>query len=244
MKLAIRLLIALFALSPLVASGASGPQVILATPGVGDGAIERFTARFSEAMVPLGDPRAASPFDVSCPVGGQGRWVDQQTFVYDFSTPLPGGVTCKFDLRDKLKSQSGYEVIGTRSFTVDSGGPIARAVLPSAYGGEIEEDQVFLVAANLPATRESVAANAYCAVDGVAERIPVDVLAADLPGKLLSQMGKNWNARSFLSNSGLPEDLPANAQDLSKALSSVVAVRCHRPLPPGRDGNTRPRGGR
>lgn len=235
MKLAIRLLIALFALSPLVASGASGPQVILATPGVGDGAIERFTARFSEPMVALGDPRAASPFEVSCPVNGQGRWVDQQTFVYEFATPLPGGVTCQFNLRDGLKSQSGYAVIGTRNFTVDSGGPIARAVLPSAYGGEIEEDQVFLVAANLPATRESVAANAYCAVDGVAERIPVDVLDADLPGKLLSQMGKNWNARSFLSNAGLPEDLPANAQDLGKALAAVVAVRCHRPLPPGRD---------
>lgn len=236
MKLFARLLLAFFAFVPFVALGDSGPQVVVATPGVGDGAIERFTARFSDPMVALGDPRADSPFEVSCAVEGKGRWVDQRTFVYEFNTPLPGGVTCKFELRNQLKSLAGYTVTGTRSFTVDSGGPIARSVLPTTYGGDIEEDQVFLVAANLPATRQSVAANAYCAVDGIAERIPVDVLEADLPGKLLSQMGKdNWTIRSFLSNAGLPEELPANAQDRAKALESVVALRCRRPLPPGRD---------
>ena len=89
---ALALMITCFA--PLVASADSRPQVVMATPGMGDGAIERFTARFSEAMVPLGDPRAAGPFDVQCPVGGEGRWADQQTFVYEFANPLPGGTTC------------------------------------------------------------------------------------------------------------------------------------------------------
>ncbi|WP_173939484.1 hypothetical protein, partial [Pseudomonas sp. GW460-C3] len=84
------------ALAPITAFGDSSPQVILATPGIGDGAIERFTARFSQPIVPLGDPRAASPFDVTCAVGGQGRWVDPQTFVYDFANGLPGGTVCKF----------------------------------------------------------------------------------------------------------------------------------------------------
>src|SRR3546814_7346917 len=40
------------------------PQVTLATPGssgTGDGTITRFTLRFSEDMVPLGDPRAPAP---------------------------------------------------------------------------------------------------------------------------------------------------------------------------------------
>ncbi len=40
------------------------PQVTLATPGSsgsGDGTITRFTLRFSEDMVPLGDPRAKRP---------------------------------------------------------------------------------------------------------------------------------------------------------------------------------------
>ncbi len=67
------------ALTPIAAWGDSSPQVVLATPGMGDGAIERFTIRFSQPMVPLGDPRAASPVKVTCAVGGEGRWVDQQT---------------------------------------------------------------------------------------------------------------------------------------------------------------------
>ena len=50
--------------SPLVALTESPPQVILATPGGAGGnggVIDRFTMRFSEPMVPLGDPRAAAP---------------------------------------------------------------------------------------------------------------------------------------------------------------------------------------
>ena len=81
MKLAVRLALLALALAPVAALGDNSPQVILATPGVGDGAIERFTARFSQPMVALGDPRAAAPFGVTCAVGGEGRWVDPQTLV-------------------------------------------------------------------------------------------------------------------------------------------------------------------
>src|SRR3546814_11464954 len=80
---------------------------------------------------------------------------------------------------------SGYSIVGQRHLTGDSGGPVARAVLPSRYGSDIEEDQVFLVASNMPATRDSVAAGAYCAVDGIGEKIAVDVLDAALPAKLV-----------------------------------------------------------
>ncbi len=238
MKLVARLGVLALVLTPLgaiTAFGDNSPQVELATPGVGDGAIERFTARFNTAMVPLGDPRAASPFTTDCPAG-EGRWVDQQTFVFEFASALPGGVSCKFTLRDGLKSLSGYEVKGQRAFTVDSGGPIARAVLPSRYGNEIEEDQVFLVAANLAPDRASVAANAYCAVDGLGEKIPVKVLGEDVAPKLLAELGTDqWTVRSFLEEAGLPEALPQRPEDRAKALASVVAVQCGRPLPPGRD---------
>ncbi|RYY26282.1 MAG: alpha-2-macroglobulin [Sphingomonadales bacterium] len=239
MKLVARLGILALVAAPLGAIAAFGdnsPQVEMATPGVGNGAIERFTARFNTPMVPLGDPRAASPFAVECAIGGEGRWVDQQTFVYEFASPLPGGITCKFKNRDKLKSLSGYDVVGQSEFTVDSGGPIAREVLPSRYGSEIEEDQVFIVSANLAPDPASVAANAYCAVDGVGEKIPVDVLPSDVAPKLLADLGTDrWEVQSFLTNSGLPQALPAKAEDRAAALASVVALKCRRPLPPGRD---------
>jgi hypothetical protein len=239
MKLVTRVAIVALALAPLGAVAAFGdnsPQVEMATPGIGDGAIERFTVRFTQPMVPLGDPRAASPFDVKCAIEGTGRWVDQTTFVHDFSSPLPGGVTCTFTFKDKLKSLAGYAVAGQSTFTVDSGGPIARAILPSRYGDDIEEDQVFVVAANMSVDPASVAANAYCAVDGLGEKIPVDVLAADVPAKLVTELGTdNWSVRSFLEEAGLPQALPAAAADRAKATESLIALKCRRPLPPGRD---------
>uniref|UniRef100_UPI0035C954BD alpha-2-macroglobulin family protein n=1 Tax=uncultured Sphingomonas sp. TaxID=158754 RepID=UPI0035C954BD len=235
MKLGFRVALLALAFAPVVAFGDASPQVILATPGIGDGAIERFTARFNQPMVPLGDPRAASPFDVTCAVGGQGRWVDPQTFVYDFANGLPGGTTCKFALRSGVESVAGYAVTGQHDFTVDAGGPVARAILPGGDSDEIEEDQTFLVAANLPPTPASVAANAYCAVKGIGEKIPVDVLPADLPGKLLGEMGTdNWHVRSFLESGGLPATIPAPA-DRAKAYAGVTALKCRRPLPPGAD---------
>ena len=236
MRLGFRLALLAFAIAPVAALGDSAPQVVLATPGVGDGAIERFTIRFSQPMVPLGDPRAAAPAIVECPVAGEGRWVDQQTWVWTFAGPLPGGTSCTFRTRDRLRSVAGYEMAFPRSFTVDAGGPVARAVLPGGAGEEIEEDQVFLVAAGMPPSRASVAAGAYCAVDGIGEKIPVRVLAADVPGRLLAGLGRDhWPARSFAENGGLPMEAPADAAARARAYAGVVALQCARPLPPGRD---------
>jgi uncharacterized protein YfaS (alpha-2-macroglobulin family) len=226
------------ALTPLAVWADSSPQVVLATPGMGDGAIERFTVRFNQAMVPLGDPRAAAPMaqTAGCPVGGEGRWVDQQTYVFEFAAPLPGGATCGFALAEKLKSLAGYTVTGKREFTVDAGGPTVKGILPARYGGEIEEDQVFLIGTNMPATRASIATGGYCAVEGLGEKIPVEVLGADVPGKLIQDLNfDRWEVRNFLSDSGLPDKLPDNAGDRAKALAGMVAVKCGRPLPPGRD---------
>src|SRR3546814_4210855 len=131
---------------------------------------------------------------------------------------------------------SGYSIVGQRHLTGDSGGPVARAVLPSRYGSDSEEDQVFLVASNMLATRDSVAAGAYCAVDGIGEKIAVDVLDAALPAKLLGALGTDqWQVRNFLDSAGLPETLPEDAAARRQAVTSVTALKCRRPLPPGRD---------
>ncbi len=223
---------------PLVALGNAAPQVVLATPGsagANGGAIERFTMRFSEAMVPLGDPRATPPAKLSCPVAANGRWVDTQTFVYDFEKALPGGLTCKVDLNDNLASARGAQVEGSKNFTIDTGGPSARGVL-SGNDSEIEEEQVFLVATNVAPTAASVGANAYCAVDGIGEKIAVDVLKPEVAATIIEGLGKDsWQLRNFLEQAGQPQILPTNAADKAKALSTIVPVKCRRPLPAGRD---------
>ena len=234
MRRAWRLAVLAAALAPMAAFGDSSPRVVFAQPGVGGGAIERFTVRFSQAMVPLGDPRARAPLTTTCT--GQGRWVDGQTWVFDFAAPLAGGTQCKFDAVSGTRSVAGYDLAGQTSFTVDAGGPVARAVLPGSDGSTIEEDQTFLVAANMAPTRASVAAGAYCAVDGIGEKIPVDLLPAELPAKLIGEMGtENYEVRSFLEQGGMPSDVPAAAADRQRMLANVVALKCRRPLPPGRD---------
>ena len=230
--------LALFA-APIAALSNGAPQVVLATPGsagANGGAIERFTMRFSEAMVPLGDPRATPPATMKCPVGSTGRWVDPQTFVFDFERALPGGISCTVDLTSKLASARGVSVAGAQTFTIDTGGPSARAVLPGGYGDDIEEGQVFLVATNTVPSAASVAANGYCAVDGIGEKIALDVLKPEVVTQVVGGLGPdNWNLRNFLESAGLPQAMPASAADKAKALSTVVAVKCRRPLPPGRE---------
>ncbi len=230
--------LALFA-APIAAIGSGAPQVVLATPGsagANGGAIERFTMRFSESMVPLGDPRATPPATIACPVASTGRWVDPQTFVFDFAKALPGGISCKVDLVQDLASARGVAVTGARTFTIDTGGPSARAVLPGGYGDDIEEGQVFLVATNVTPLPASVAAHGYCAVDGIGEKIALDVLKPEVVTQVVDGLGPdNWTLRNFLESAGLPQAVPANAADKAKALSTVIAVRCRRPLAPGRE---------
>lgn len=236
MRFGWRAVLALILMAPLAAAGDNTPRVTLATPGSDASGIRRFTLRFSQPMVPLGDPRAAAPAAITCPVDGGGRWIDQSTYVYDFAAPVPGGATCTFELEQGLRSTAGYAVEGQRRFTVEGGGPTARAVLPGAYGSEVEEDQVFLVATSMPADPRSVAANAYCAVDGIGEKIAVDVLSADMPARLLKAMGTDeYRAYGFLDSAGLPTELADDPAELKRALASVTALRCRRPLPPGRD---------
>src|SRR5512139_133834 len=229
-----RVAMALLILGPVTASAGQGPAVLTATPGTDGGAIARFTLRFSEPMAPVGG--GSAPIAMDCQVGGAGRWTDPTTYVWEFSRPLPGGITCKAALKDGLRTLAGKAVTGTRSFAIDSGGPFARAVMPGTDDdNEIEEDQTFFVAANGAVDRASVAAGAYCAVDGIGERIAVDLLPAAATEQVFAALKDRWTLRQFLQAAGLPETLPEAAADRAQALANIVALKCRRPLPPGRD---------
>ena len=55
-------------------------------------AVRQVAAKFDQPLVMLGDPRAADPFAVDCPVAGSGKWLDDRTWVYDFERDLPGAM--------------------------------------------------------------------------------------------------------------------------------------------------------
>ncbi|MCZ4342280.1 MG2 domain-containing protein [Sphingomonadaceae bacterium G21617-S1] len=230
--LLLRLAPVLMMLGSVASSQGGGPQVVSAASGGGGHAIRSFAIRFSAPMVPLGDPRARGPFDIACPVAGVGRWSDQQSYEYMFGEPLPGGVRCTLTLRAGLTGLDGTPVSRPpRPYVLDTASPDIRAMLPGRYDGAIQQDQSFLIATNVPADRASVAREAYCAIDGIGERIPVDLLPAATPRRLIAALPNTYQLRSFLDEAGLTIDkarVPGGTRTL-------IALRCRRPLPPGRD---------
>ena len=163
-----------------IAAGAARP----ATPGIRftpQGIVKRVrqvVAVFPEAMVALGDPRpVADPFQVECAAPGTGRWIDTRTWTYDFERDLPSGLQCRFRLAAGVQSLAGRPIVDATTYELSTGGPAVRAEEPPD-DGTIVEDQVFLLALDGPVDEASVATQAYFAVEGLPERIPLRVLPA------------------------------------------------------------------
>src|SRR5215510_7984344 len=74
--------------------------------------VRQVRARFSEPMVPLGDPRESlAPFIVNCREKGTARWVDSSNWVYDFDHDLGAGIRCEFRASE-LKTLTGRVIEG------------------------------------------------------------------------------------------------------------------------------------
>jgi alpha-2-macroglobulin len=127
--------------------------------------VRQVTARFSTPMVTLGDPRLPDPFERTCPAPGNGRWADARNWVYDFDRDLPAGIRCAFTLRKDLKALNGAEVGGRQRFEFNTGGPAIVGSYPRDGSQAIDEEQIFLLKLDAPATVASVKAHVYCAVD-------------------------------------------------------------------------------
>ncbi|HET6470699.1 MAG TPA: MG2 domain-containing protein, partial [Pseudomonadales bacterium] len=194
--------------------------------------VRQVTARFVAPMVALGDPRLADPFDIACPAPGHGRWADERDWVYDFDADLPGGVRCRFTLRKDLHALDGAPVVATRAYEFDTGGPSIRTSLPYR-GGEIDEDQVFLLALDAEATTESIERAAYCAIDGIAERVPVRVLTGDERAAVLAQRNDlGYSYYDMLWKDGAQSVARVRDRTVERAEALVVALACKRRLPP------------
>ncbi|MGQ3198254.1 MAG: hypothetical protein ACT6UH_26910, partial [Hydrogenophaga sp.] len=98
---------------------------------------------------------------------GQGRWTDAKQWVYDFENDLPPGVRCTISRIASFKPASG-ELTGPERYQFSTGGPFIRDFEPGSYA-KIDEQQMFMLELNGPATLDSVRENVWCAADGVGE---------------------------------------------------------------------------
>lgn len=145
--------------------------------------VRQVNVRFSEQMVPFGDPRLIEPFDIKCPEKGKARWADGKNWIYDFDRDLPAGIICEFTLKPDLKTLSGKPVTGKQQFSFSTGGPAIKISYPhegSEYISEyIDEDQIFILTIDADATEESIISNASCSVEGINERVSVRILKGE-----------------------------------------------------------------
>ncbi|MFH0976156.1 MAG: MG2 domain-containing protein [Spirochaetota bacterium] len=139
--------------------------------------IRQVTARFTEQMVPFGDPRAmVSPFETECASKGTGRWADQKNWVFDFDNDLPAGIECTFKLRPGIKTLSGKEIMGQREFSFSTGGPSVKRSSPYEGSYYISEEQIFILTLDAEPDADSVVKNVYFSVEGIQDHIGVKII--------------------------------------------------------------------
>ncbi len=138
--------------------------------------VRQVVVTFDEAAVPFGDPKAAAPFGVGCSdalaAKGQGRWLNERRWVFDFADDLPPGVRCALAPVPGFASPKGAALKTQANHTFNTGGPFVKRSYPSDGAG-IDEDQFFALVFNGAATADSVLASAWCSVAGLGERVPV-----------------------------------------------------------------------
>ncbi len=174
-----------FALLALLAGTASAAQVDFFSPQGEVKGVRQVAVRFSDPMVAFGDPRLPEPFEIDCPAPGTARWADQKNWVYDFAHDLPAGLRCTFRLKPDLVSLDGNKLEGNQAFEFSTGGPAIIQMMPYE-GNRIDEEQIFLLGLDAPATEQSIVENAYCDITGTTERVPVRVIDGEERKALLA----------------------------------------------------------
>lgn len=148
--------------------------------------VRQVRATFSEAAVRFGDPRAPAPFDIACSEAGSGRWADERNWVFDFNRDVPPGVRCSFTLKPGFRLVSGAPMDGAKTYRFQTGGPAVVRIHPSAHQ-PLDEEQVFLLLQNGPASTDSMLANVWCEAAGVQERIPVRLVTGAVRDALIQR---------------------------------------------------------
>lgn len=118
--------------------------------------------QFNSPQVSLGNVQNIFPAESACFKAGSGRWVDTTTWIFEFSKPLAGGVRCRIQ-------------VGRENFEFTTSAPNILQTFPPTYRS-IEPDQNFILVSNGAFDKSSVQKNAYFVIEGIGDRIPVEVL--------------------------------------------------------------------
>ena len=148
--------------------------------------VRQVSARFSEQMVPFGDPRGlVEPFDIVCPEKGTGRWADGKNWVFDFERDLPAGVRCEFKLKQGLKTLSGKEITGQKIFSFSTGGPAIKASTPYEGSQSLDEEQIFILTLDSEPDEASVIQHVFFSIEGIQDRVGIGFITGKVREEIL-----------------------------------------------------------
>lgn len=141
--------------------------------------VRQVVIRFKQPAVRFGDLAAAAPFSVDCDhpaaQGGSGRWTSEHEWVHDFRAALPGGIRCQLRPQPGFQSPDGQSLSAAAHHRFDTGGPRLQQLRPHP-GQSIEEEQVFVLKLDTPATLASLQQHLHCRLPGLGEQVPVRLL--------------------------------------------------------------------
>lgn len=131
--------------------------------------VAQIRVTFSEAMVRFGERSFPSPLNFSCALEGDGRWIDERTWVFDFKKGLEANQACRATVKSGLKSIKGSALEDNKYYTFFSGPPKIVQTWPASYE-DVEEDQAFVLEYNsrLAGIRPTV----FFQIEGFPERFP------------------------------------------------------------------------
>ncbi len=202
--------------------------------------IRQVSVRFTDEMVPLGDPRLSEPFDIDCKEKGGSRWIDGRNWAYDFDRDLPAGVRCTFALKPGVKTLNGL-VVDAQSFQFSTGGPAILASYPEEGDEAVDENQIFVLGLDAPLKRETLDNRVWCVADGVAEKIPARPVDASTRQTVLAHSHDFFSQYlEILDRQGthlLSLTLPGGTmqeklmRQASQPDAPVLVIQCARSLP-------------
>ncbi|TGM62791.1 peptidase [Leptospira meyeri] len=150
---------------------------------------KQVTVRFTKPMVALGDIRPkVDIFQINCPLPGTSRFLDSNTWVYEYEKELPGGVECSFQLKDGTKTLNGETLQGERKFSFHTGGPSVQYSSPY-QGSSITEDQIFVLHLDAKPDISSFQKYVYFRSEELGNRIPIVLITGSERKSILKSTG-------------------------------------------------------
>ncbi|MBV1776187.1 alpha-2-macroglobulin [Burkholderiaceae bacterium DAT-1] len=192
-----------------IASAPHAAQLERFSPAGDVGHVAQASARFDEAVVPLGVPDAPAPYTWTCSGAsqGHGHWADQLTWVVDFAPNLQSGVKCTFTPSAAFRALDGKT---PKLTAVSFNTGIELRISPAGNEWEeLDSAAAFLISSTTPLDLPSVASHAWCALEGVGERVPMEAISGKDRTEILSALDKTAEAKQ------------------------IATLRCKRALPEG-----------